>query len=127
MSWIYDKPELPDCYDHEGGIVALTYLTEDRAPGLFREIRYPDKATYGSDAIARIQAGCACGWRSPHFVPARGTYRGESGSAHQLPQWTPYTPWVTDADEERCRELWREHVHHAVPALAAALARESES
>lgn len=111
MGWFYDKPE---CYDHEGYVVALTYRANDRTSELFRELGYPDKATYESAAIPRIQAGCGCGWRSPYLIPERGAYQG-SESVFHLPRWSPCSAWVTERDEQRCRDLWDEHVHHAVP------------
>lgn len=119
MGWFYDKPELPACYDHEGYVVALTYRTLDgrRCTELFTELHYPDKGTYEPEAIARIQAGCNCGWRSPYLVPERGIFRGET-SVHRLPRYTPCSAWVTEADEDRCEALWDEHVHQAVPGMS---------
>lgn len=117
MGWLYDRPDLPGCYDHEGYVVALTFRTKDRTSGLYRELQYPDDATYEPEAIARIQAGCDCGWRSQHFVPSRGIHRGELSVFH-LPRYSPHSAWVTEADEERCSALWTEHMRHAVPGLA---------
>lgn len=119
MGWFYDRPDVPECYGHEGFVVALT---DDRASGLFREIQ-SESATYEPEAIARIQAGCACGWRSAYLVPERGEYHG-ANSVHRLPRWTPCSPWVTGRDEERCEALWAEHVHQAVPALAGKASHE---
>jgi hypothetical protein len=116
MGWFYDKPELPECYKHEGYVVALAFRTEDRTAQLFQELGYPDKATYEPEAIARIQAGCVCGWRSPHIVPERGIHRGEDSVFH-LPRWSPCSAWVTEADEERCEALWAEHMHQVFPGL----------
>ena len=117
MGWFYDNPELSACYDHDGFVVALTYRTADRTAGLYQELSYPDNATYEPEAIPRIQAACSCGWRSPYLVPHRAVYRGEN-AVHRLPRYTPCSAWVAESDEERCRELWAEHMHHVVPALA---------
>lgn len=112
MSWFYDNPDVPAYYEHEGFIIALTFRTKD-TPHEFRELRYPDNGDYGPEAIARIQAACACGWRSQYFIPRCGVKRYED-RVFRLPRWSPYVPWLIESDEERCKAIWAEHVHQAV-------------
>jgi hypothetical protein len=128
MGWFYEEPDLPACNDHEGFVVALTFCTVDgrRCSGLFEELHYPDTATYEPEAIARIQAGCGCGWRSPYIFPSRRTYRGGDSTVFRLPRWSPSSAQVTEADEKRCEALWDEHMRQAVPQLFKDLRASAE-
>lgn len=108
MGWINeDHPE------HEGHVVGLV-RPEGVAAGsaIFRELGYPEKAKRTD--IVRIQAACECGWRSPYLIPLRtmipGT--GADGNAGMFfPSYSPSSMLVAEEDEERCRQLWGEHVH----------------
>jgi hypothetical protein len=79
---------------HEGYIVSLVRPADG---AFWRELCYPNDI--GEQSIAVVQVGCDCGWRSPRM---------------HAPFGTSFAPFVTilkdEAFEERCRELWHEHV-----------------
>lgn len=105
MGWQYEEYEA-----HEGGVVV--YVVRDvwtSDAGLCRELGYPRDD--GDRRIARIAAGCDCGWRSPRWVP------------HLPATWAPFSVATSKADGDRARALWRRHFElNAITAhpLAAA-------
>lgn len=94
MGWFRDSHP-----GHEGFAVGM--VTRDQcnpASGLYRELSYPrDDAQRVPE---RIQAGCDCGWRSPHWKP-------ESGAGYH-----PYSVGLSERDDERVHDLWNGHLEH---------------
>ena len=92
---------------HEGYPVAFVHrLNKDGSEcrGLYRELGYPLDDEIRDD-IAVISAGCECGWRSPHWRPS-AWWEGEK---RHTPRWYPCSASISERDEDRVRELWREH------------------
>ena len=118
MGWVITEHP-----DHEGFVVGLVPL-EGGDGGQLREIGNAEQGTRRD--VERIQAGCSCGWRSPHLVPERGevsgtTTEGTSFSA-PVPTYWPSLVYVAEADEGRCRFLWLEHVRGPDSGGAARMA-----
>lgn len=93
MGWIDEEhPE------HEG--YAIGYVPREGCAssdsGLYRELGYP--ADNADRSVARIAAGCDCGWRSPRWVPDPAT------------DWSPHSVHTTEADDERVHRLWKRHL-----------------
>jgi hypothetical protein len=82
---------------HEG--YAVGFVTRESTgirSGLYRELAYPDDA--GPRRVELLAAGCDCGWRSPRFTPS------------SPPTWAPYSVGTCEADDDRVRRLWCQHM-----------------
>jgi hypothetical protein len=102
MGWFRDDPR------HEGYVVGLVEETVvlQGAAGEFRttilrELSYHrdqqrDVPTDGL-ALAAIQVGCECGWRSPRFL------------APLAARWFPHHVDLDGWSDDRARELWGRH------------------
>lgn len=83
--------------EHEGYPVGYI-VREGCAPtsGLYRELGYPADAK--ARPMARMAAGCDCGWRSPQWIPDPVT------------DWAPYAVFAVEADDQRVHQLWKRHL-----------------
>src|SRR5438128_932455 len=84
---------------HEGHAVAFVER-ERTSSGLLRELAYPDDSSPRAD-ILEAAAACECGWRSPRFLPR---------ASGEKPEWHPFAVFLSEADDERVRALWRRHL-----------------
>ena len=107
MGWVYEDV---DSVQHEGYVVGLVHSHRadgTEIVGMYRELAYPLDDGRGVP-VMRLQAGCDCGWRSPHWQP-RGWW-SRSPERWRKATWSPYSVIASDDDEERACELWRAHV-----------------
>lgn len=97
-----------DTPDHEGYAVGFVTLVKDgrRCDGIYRELGYADEDVARIDMVS---AACECGWRSPRWKPS--PWRNSKGE-YTVPDFSPHTVFISEADEDRALELWREHVSH---------------
>lgn len=99
-----------DYPDHEGYVVGHV---RREGSSLFRELSRDD-GEVEHDRIVRIQVACSCGWRSPYEYPWGGRWTDPGTSqVHDLPRYSPGMLWLTEEDEERCRQAWVEHAEAA--------------
>lgn len=101
MGWW--NPDLDPNNEHEGYIVALVPATNP--DGTASDWRYRELSGEASDhpgphdrPLHTVQVGCPCGWRSPRLDAPSGSV------------WVPFAVFAPEWFEDRCRELWKEHV-----------------
>lgn len=99
---------MSDLGDHEGYAVGFVTVVKDgrSCSGVFRELGYADEEV---QRIEKVAAACECGWRSARWRPL--PWR-EDGKLH-LPDFSPHVVFISQEDEDKAHDLWKEHVEHA--------------